>query len=98
MGVALVLGLLAGIPIVGNVYDAYDNVIVGTGIAGIIGQGFSNIFTGIGIVIIPGGLIGVLLEATGGAFKIADMIIKLLGKRSPNLSIILMGWIAMSTG
>ena len=91
MGVAVLLGFLAGIPIV-NQTDA-DGVVITTGIAGIIGQGFSAIFTGIGIVIIFGALIGTFLEATGGAFKIADMVVKVLGKRSPTLSIVVMGWI-----
>ena len=90
MGVAILLGFLAGIPIVTRT-DA-DGVVT-TGIAGIIGQGFSAIFTGIGIVIIFGALIGSFLEATGGAFKIADMVVKVLGKRSPTLSIVVMGWI-----
>jgi GntP family gluconate:H+ symporter len=90
MGVSVILGLLAGIPIV-NRTDADGEVI--TGIAGIIGQGFSAIFSGIGIVIIFGALIGSFLEATGGAFKIADMVVKVLGKRSPTLSIVVMGWI-----
>ena len=90
MGVAVVLGLLAGIPLI-NTTNADGSVT--TGIAGIVGEGFSAIFTGIGLVIILGALIGAVLEATGGAFKIADMIIRLLGKRSPTLSIIIMGWI-----
>jgi len=90
MGVAVVLGLLAGIPII-TVTHADGTTT--TGIAGIIGEGFSAIFTGIGLVIILGALIGAMLEITGGAFKIADMIIKMLSKRSPTLSIIIMGWI-----
>ena len=62
-------------------------------ILGSIGVGFSAIFSGIGIVIIFGALIGGILEATGGAFKIADMIIRILGKASPTLAILLMGWV-----
>ncbi|MCL2619934.1 MAG: GntP family permease [Defluviitaleaceae bacterium] len=62
-------------------------------IIGSIGVGFSAIFSSIGIVIIFGALIGGVLEATGGAFKIADMIIRLLGKASPTLAILLMGWV-----
>jgi len=51
------------------------------------------IFSGIGIVIILGALIGGILEATGGAFKIADMIIRLLGKASPTAAMVVMGWV-----
>lgn len=90
MGVAIILGLLAGIPIVDKV-DADGNTI--TSIAGIMGEGFSAIFTGIGIVIIFGAIIGSILEVTGGAFKIADLVVKALGKTSPALSMIIMGWI-----
>jgi len=90
MSVAIILGLLAGIPIVNRV-DADGNSI--TSIAGIMGEGFSSIFTGIGIVIIFGAIIGAILEVTGGAFKIADLVVKLLGRASPALSMIIMGWI-----
>ena len=62
-------------------------------IIGSIGVGFSAIFSSIGIVIIFGALIGGILEATGGAFKIADMIVRLLGKASPTLAMLLMGWV-----
>ncbi|MCL2558992.1 MAG: GntP family permease [Turicibacter sp.] len=90
MGVAIILGLIAGIPIVNQV-DADGNTI--TSIAGIMGEGFSAIFTGIGLVIIFGAIIGSILEVTGGAFKIADLVVKLLGKTSPSLSMLIMGWI-----
>jgi len=90
MGVAVVLGLLAGIPLVNQVNEQGETV---TGIAGIMGQGFSAIFTSIGLVIIFGGIIGSVLEATGGAFKIADIVVKVLGKASPALSMVIMGWI-----
>ena len=90
MGVAIILGLLAGIPIVNRVGADGETI---TSIAGIMGEGFSAIFTGIGIVIIFGAIIGSILEVTGGAFKIADLVVRLLGKTSPALSMILMGWI-----
>ena len=58
-----------------------------------IGAGFSGTFTSIGIVIILGALIGSILEATGAAFKLADLVIKLVGKKRPELAILLMGWV-----
>ena len=79
MGVSLVLALLAGIPL-GD-------------IAGVIGSGFSGTFSSIGIVIILGTLIGSILEQTGAAFKLADIVIKLVGKKNPELAIELMGWV-----
>ncbi|MCL1996982.1 MAG: GntP family permease [Defluviitaleaceae bacterium] len=62
-------------------------------IPGVIGAGFSGIFASIGIVILLGGLIGFILEKTGGAFKIANMVINLVGKASPSLAMVLMGWV-----
>ena len=79
MSVSLILALLAGIPL-GD-------------IAGVIGAGFSGTFSSIGIVIILGALIGTVLEQTGAALKLADMVVKLVGKKNPELAIELMGWV-----
>ena len=58
-----------------------------------IGAGFSGTFTSIGIVIILGALIGTILEETGAALKLADMVIHLVGKNHPELAMELMGWV-----
>ena len=79
MSVSLILALLAGIPL--------------PDIAGVIGAGFSGTFSSIGIVIILGALIGSILEKTGAALKLADMVIKLVGKKNPELAMELMGWV-----
>ena len=79
MAIALVLALLAGIPL--------------TKIPGVIGSGFAGTFTSIGIVIILGAFIGAVLEKTGAAFKLADLVIRLVGRRHPELAIELMGWV-----
>lgn len=79
MGVSLLLSFLSGIPI--------------NNIPSIIGEGFSGTFTSIGIVIILGALIGTILEKTGGALKLSDMVIKVVGKKKPELAILIMGWI-----
>ena len=91
MGVSLILGLVAGIPLV-DVKDA-NGAVTSQGLANVIGAGFSGTFTSIGIVIILGALIGSILEATGAAFKLADLVIKLVGKKRPELAILLMGWV-----
>ncbi|MEG0693527.1 MAG: GntP family permease [Oscillospiraceae bacterium] len=90
MGISVLLGLVAGIPLA-NVTDAEGKVT--QGLANVIGAGFSGTFTSIGIVIILGALIGTILEKTGAAFKLADMVIKLVGKKRPELAILLMGWV-----
>ena len=55
MGISLVLGLVAGVPLVNR--TAADGAVT-PGLANVIGSGFSGTFTSIGIVIILGALIG----------------------------------------
>ncbi|MGM9721049.1 MAG: GntP family permease [Candidatus Egerieousia sp.] len=76
---ALIFGIVSGIPL--------------PQMTTLIGSGFSKIFAGIGLVIIFGTLMGTILEHSGAALKIADCIIKLLGKRHPVLSMAIMGWV-----
>lgn len=79
MTISLLFGIVAGIPL--------------TDIPGVIGTGFSNTFKSIGIVIILGALIGTLLEKTGAALKMADVVVKMVGKKRPELAMLIMGWI-----
>ncbi|MBO5095173.1 MAG: GntP family permease [Lachnospiraceae bacterium] len=90
MLVSMVLGLIGGIPWV-NTTDADGNTI--NGIATVIGSGFSSTFTSIGIVIIFGAMIGTFLEVTGAALKLADIVVKIVGPKHPELAIELMGWV-----
>lgn len=90
MLVSLILGLLGGIPFVDTVSADGTKV---SGIASVIGSGFSSTFTSIGIVIIFGAMIGTFLEVTGAALKLANMVIKVVGKKHPELAIELMGWV-----
>ena len=76
---SLVLALLAGIPL--------------PQVPKVIGDGFSSTFTSIGIVIILGALIGTILEKTGAALTLADVVIRLVGERRPGLALELMGWV-----
>ena len=79
MAVSIIFAIIAGVPL--------------TQVADVIGQGFSSTFSSIGIVIILGALIGSVLEKTGAALKLADMVVKLVGKKNPELAIELMGWV-----
>ena len=90
MLVSLALGLVAGIPLVDH---RLADGTVQHGLATVVGQGFSGTFTSIGIVIILGAMIGMVLEKTGGALKLADMMIRLVGKDNPVLAVQLMGWV-----
>ena len=90
MAVSLILALVAGIPLVDT---ANADGTTTSGIATVIGAGFSGTFSSIGIVIILGALVGSILEQTGAALKLADMVIKVVGKKNPELAIELMGWV-----
>ena len=90
MAVSLIFGLAAGIPLVNT--TAADGKVT-QGIANVIGAGFSGTFTSIGIVIILGALIGTVLEVTGAAFKLAELVIKLVGPKHPVLAVQIMGWV-----
>ena len=79
LGCALILALVMGIPL--------------RSIADVIGKGFSTIFASIGLVIILGTLIGLILERSGAALTLAESVLRLLGKRHPQLAIMLIGWI-----
>lgn len=79
MGTSLLLAIVVGLPL--------------SKIPGIIGSGFSGVFSSIGIVIILGALIGLILERTGAAIRLADVVIRCVGEKHPQLALMLMGWI-----
>ena len=79
MGIALALAVAIGIPL---------DTIPAT-----IGKGFSSIFASIGIVIILGTIIGLILEKTGAAIRLADAIVRIIGEKHPQLAIMLIGWL-----
>ena len=91
MAVSLLLAIVAGIPL--NDVKNADGVVEKIGIPNVIGEGFASTFKSIGIVIILGAFIGSVLEKTGAALKLADMVIKLVGEKHPQLAIELMGWV-----
>ena len=72
-------GLMAGLP--------------AEGIAQIIAGGFGDIMAYIGIVIVLGTIIGIVLEKSGAAIRLADMVLKLVGRRSPGLAMSIIGYI-----
>ncbi|MCI1720296.1 MAG: GntP family permease [Bacteroidales bacterium] len=79
MGISLLLAIVLKLPL-----DAIPDII---------GKGFASTFTGIGIVIILGMLIGSILEASGAAIKLADVVVKTVGKKHPELAMLIMGFI-----
>ena len=79
MTISLALALIAGIDL--------------AKIPSMIGDGFSGTFKSIGIVIIFGAIIGTVLEKTGAALKLADMVVNAVGKKRPELAMLIMGWV-----
>ena len=76
MCISLILGLVAGIPLVDKTLEDGTKI---QGLANVIGAGFAGTFSSI--------------EKTGAAFKLADMVIKLVGKNNPVLAVEIMGWV-----
>lgn len=72
-------GIMAGIP--------------STGVVNVISSGFGSIMAQIGLVIILGTLIGTVLEKSGAAVKLAEMILRLVGKKYPGLAMSIIGYI-----
>lgn len=55
-------------------------------------SGFGGILAYIGIVIVLGTIIGVFLEKSGAAVKMADTILKIVGPKRPALAMSIIGW------
>lgn len=75
---ALGFGIFTGMPL---------DVIVDS-----ISTGFGNTLGYIGIVIVAGTIIGVFLESSGGAYSLADKILKFIGKKRVPLAMSIIGW------
>lgn len=74
---AFAIGIIAGIPI--------------TEVADIINDGFGGLMGSIGLVIIFGTIIGVILERSGAAFRMAEVVIRLVGEKRPQLAMSIIG-------
>lgn len=62
-------------------------------IAGTIATGFGNIMAYIGIVIILGTIIGTILEKSNAAVNLAEIVLKVVGKRFPALAMSIIGYL-----
>lgn len=72
-------GALAGLPV--------ENI------AGSIARGFGDIMAYIGIVIVLGTIVGTILEKSNAAIKLAELVLKMVGKRFPALAMSIIGYI-----
>jgi GntP family gluconate:H+ symporter len=77
--VALLFGLAAGVEV---------DVLLAS-----INEGFGKTLGSIGLVIIIGVMIGAFLENTGGAIRLADGVLRLIGKKRVPEAMSLVGWL-----
>ena len=75
---ALAFGLLTGMPLPEIIKS--------------LNTGFGNTLGYIGIVIVAGTIIGVFLESSGGAYTLADRILRIVGKKHVPLAMAIIGW------
>lgn len=83
------LGFAAGIPAIDITKDGKTIQGIGT----LISAGFGNTLTSIGIVIIAGTIIGTILEKSGAAIKMAEVILKVVGEKRPAMAMSIIGYI-----
>jgi len=62
-------------------------------VAGSVNAGFGDTIGNIGIVILAGAIIGAFMEKSGGAYRLADRIIKIIGKKEVPLAMGILGYI-----
>jgi gluconate:H+ symporter, GntP family len=58
-----------------------------------ISEGFGGVLGSVGLLILLGVILGTFLEKTGGAMVIAERVLRWVGEKSVNLSLMLSGWI-----
>lgn len=58
-----------------------------------INAGFGSLMTSIGIVIVAGTMIGVILERSGAAYRMAEVVLRIVGPKHPQLAMSLIGYI-----
>lgn len=62
-------------------------------IATAINNGFGSLMTSIGLVIVMGTIIGSILEKSGAALKMADVVLRWVGEKRPALAMSIIGYI-----
>lgn len=58
-----------------------------------VNEGFGGLMKGIGLVIVAGTIIGVILEKSGAAFRMAEVVLRLIGEKHPQLAMSIIGYI-----
>ncbi|TSB45785.1 GntP family permease [Alkalicoccobacillus porphyridii] len=58
-----------------------------------INDGFGGLMTSIGLVIVFGTIIGVILEKAGAAYRMAEVVLRIVGPKRPQLAMSIIGFI-----
>lgn len=58
-----------------------------------VNTGFGGLMTSIGLVIVAGTIIGVILEKSGAAYRMAEVVLRVLGEKRPQLAMSIIGYI-----
>lgn len=58
-----------------------------------VNEGFGGLMTSIGIVIVAGTIIGVILEKSGAAYRMAEVVLRVIGEKRPQLAMTIIGYI-----
>lgn len=58
-----------------------------------INSGFGNLLMSIGLVIVFGTIIGVILEKAGAAYRMAEVVLRIVGPKHPQLAMSIIGFI-----
>lgn len=82
------LALFVGAIIYGLMMGMEPEIIVKS-----ISEGFGGVMGSVGLLILLGVILGTFLEKTGGAMVIAEKVLKWVGEKSVNLSLMLSSWI-----
>ncbi len=76
--VAILYGIISGMPL-NQIIDSVN-------------KGFGNTMGGIGMIIILGVIIGAFLENSGGAYALAEKVLKFTGKKKIPFAMAIIGW------
>lgn len=76
---AFFIGIASGMPLLDVVESVND--------------GFGGLMKGIGIVIVAGTIIGVILEKSGAAYRMAEVVLRVIGDKKPQLAMSIIGFI-----
>lgn len=76
---ALFVGIASGMPLA----DVVTNI----------NEGFGGLMTSIGIIIVAGTIIGTILDRSGAAYRMAEVVLRIVGPKHPQLAMSLIGYV-----